>query len=171
MNKIKKNEKGFTLVELLVVMAILGVLVALVAGNFRTAQIRGRDAKRKADLKQIANSLELFYADYGRYPAEASGSISACPYDPALSTGTTCGWGTDSMTDGKTVYFKTIPEDPTSSGSYLYRIVPSSSNRKFQLFARVENEQDPQIVTTPYTCGTAGLCNISITSSNTDETE
>lgn len=166
-----KKIKGFTLVELLVVMAILGILVALVAGNFRTAQVRGRDARRKSDLKQLANSLELFYADYGRYPSESSGLISACPFDPVLSTGTTCSWGTDSFTDGKTIYFKIIPEDPITNGSYIYRIVPSSSNKKFQLFAKLENPKDSQIITTAYSCGTAGLCNMAVTSSNTSAAE
>jgi len=64
----KKINKGFTLVELLVVMAILGVLVTLIGTAFRTAQARGRDVQRKSDLKQIANALELFFNDYGFYP-------------------------------------------------------------------------------------------------------
>ena len=69
------KNKEFTLVELLVVMAILGVLVTLVAGGFRTAQVRGRDSKRKSDLKEIANSLEVFYSDHNRYPEENNGII------------------------------------------------------------------------------------------------
>lgn len=166
---------AFTLVELLVVMAILGVLVALVAGNFRNAQIRGRDAQRKSDLKQLAHSLELFYADYGKYPSEASGSISACPYNPALSTGTSCTWGDDQFTDGKTTYFKNVPNDPSSSGSYRYREVVGSSSQKFQLFAYLENSQDPVIdplvTALGYSCGGGNICNMAITSSNTDATE
>lgn len=164
-------KKGFTLVELLVVMAILGVLVSIVAGNFRSAQLRGRDTQRKSDLKQLSHSLELFYADYGKYPDEVSQAISACPYDPATGTGTACSWGGDEFTDGKTVYFKTMPSDPSSNGSYVYRIVPSSSNQKYQLFARLENAQDQDIITTAYTCGTAGLCNLAITSANTNASE
>lgn len=163
--------QGFTLVELLVVMAILGSLVALVAGNFRTSQMRGRDAQRKSDLKQLSNSLELFYADYGKYPDESIGSIAACPYDPALSTGTTCAWGSGEFTDGKTTYFKAVPIDPSRNYSYLYRIVAGSSNQKYQLFARLENSQDPEIIVTAYSCGTAGLCNMAITSSNTNASE
>jgi len=168
MTKNKNRFKGFTLVELLVVMAILGILVSLVAGNFRSAQVRGRDVTRKSDLKQIAHSLELFYADYGKYPLDSSGLISACPYNPLLSTGVACSWGEDSFTDGKTVYFKVVPSDPSSDYSYFYRIVPGSSNQKFQLFAYLENSKDPEIITTSHLCGGGKNCNFAITSTNTD---
>lgn len=164
--KMKRINKAFTLVELLVVMGIIGVLVALAAGSFRSAQIRGRDAQRKSDLKQIANSLELFYADYGKYPDASGGRIAACSYNPATSTGTSCSWGTGSMTDGKTTYFKTLPADPSTNYNYVYRLVSSSSNQKYQLFARLENTHDPDLVTTTQSCGSGTTCNFGITSSN-----
>lgn len=170
--------KAFTLVELLVVMAILGVLVTLVAGGFRTAQMRGRDAQRKSDLKEIANALELFYSDYGQYPPESSGSIAACPYTPSTGTGSTCSWGSGEMTDSKTVYFKVLPEDPGSSNTYVYRLVSGSNNQKFQLFARLENPRDQDCLNddcnnpgVTVTCGGADLCNFAITSANTTPTE
>ncbi len=164
-------KKAFTLIELLVVMAIIGVLASIAVGSFRTAQMRGRDAQRKADLKQVSNALELFYADYGRYPSSSSGNtISACPY-PAE---TSCPWGSGTFTDSKTVYFKTLPVDPSSDRSYSYRIVPSSSNQKFQLFASLENSQDQDLLPAPgvsYSCGTGKTCNFAVTSANTNATE
>jgi general secretion pathway protein G len=173
----RNNKSGFTLVELLVVMSILGVLVTLVAGGFRTAQLRGRDAQRKADLKEIANSLELFYSDYGKYPDASGTQIAACPYDPVGETGTACTWGDDEFTDSKTVYFKELPGDPESSYNYVYRLVPSSNNQKYQLFARLENPRDPNCLggdcsTSPVSisCGGA-VCNFAITSANTTPTE
>lgn len=156
-------KKGFTLVELLVVMAIMGILVILVAGGFRTSQMRGRDAQRKSDLKQIATALEAFINDYGVYPAASSGRILACPY----STGV-CAWGTGEFTDGKTVYFREIPADPSSKQYYRYRLVPASSSQKFQLFAKLENTQDKDIISTTYNCGTGpNSCDYAVTSSNT----
>lgn len=168
---------GFTLVELLVVMAILGILVTLVAGGFRSAQLRGRDAQRKSDLKQISHSLELFYSDYGKYPSDSTGAILACPYDPVAGSGTACNWGTSEFTDGKTTYFKALPKDPNSSQRYFYRIVPGSANKKFQIFARLENTQDPACLggncaspPVTYSCGSA-TCNFAVTSANTIPTE
>lgn len=167
----KHLRKGFTLVELLVVMAILGVLVAIVAGNFRSAQLRGRDAQRKSDLKQLSEALELFYADYGRYPSDSSGRMSACSYNPATQTGSVCDWGQDEMTDGRTVYFKTMPVDPSTDAFYRYRVVAGSNNQKFQLFAHLENTLDQDITTTSYNCGTVGNCNFALTSPNTNASE
>ena len=151
---VNNMKKGFTLVELLVVMAIIGVLVALGAGNFRTAQMRGRDVQRKSDLKNVSSALELYYSDYKRYPE--STSIS---------------WGAE-FTDSKTTYFKTLPTDPSSNFNYVYRIVDSPTNQKYQLFAHIENTEDQDLITgITQTCGGATFCNFAITSANTNPTE
>ncbi len=158
---------GFTLVELLVVMSIIGVLAALAVGSFRTAQMRGRDTTRKSDLKQISHSLELFYADYGRYPDATGGRISACDYNPSLGTGSACVWGEGEFSDGKTVYFKLLPRDPVDSQSYTYQIVAGSSNQKYKLFANLENSEDKDCL--DENC--AQSPNFAVTSANTSATE
>lgn len=170
-------KKGFTLVELLVVIAILGILVTITLAAFRSSQARGRDAERKSDLKQIASSLELYYSDYGKYPSSTGNVINGCPYNPSNGTATACTWGSSEFTDGKTTYFKVLPKDPLSSQLYYYRIVDSGTNQKFQLFAHLENTQDPECLggncstpTVSYSCGTS-TCNFSITSANTRPTE
>lgn len=156
-------------------MSIMGILVTLIAGGFRTAQLRGRDAQRKADLKEIANSLELLYSDYGLYPTDSGGRMLGCPYDPILGTGTVCVFGSSEFTDSKTTYFKTLPADPGSL-DYLYRL-PGSNNQKFQLFARLENPKDKDCLggdcnNPPVThiCGSK-VCNFAVTSSNASPLE
>lgn len=150
-------EKGFTLVELLVVISIISILVTIGIGGFRSSQTRSRDVQRKSDLKQISNSLELYYSDYGKYPDSVP-------------------WGAE-FTDGKTVYFKVIPTDPTSAQSYFYRVPDAPANQMYQLFAHLENTEDPDCLggncSTPpvvYSCGNKS-CNFAITSPNTTPTE
>ncbi len=181
MNYMETKYSGFTLVELLVVMAIISVLATLIVGGFRSSQIRGKDAQRKSDLKQIANAVELFYQDYGRYPAASGTQISACPYNSSTGGGTACGWGTGEIKDidgavTKTIYMKIIPKDPVSNQSYIYQV--SSAGNQFRLYAHLENTQDknciagdcasPGIVTT---CGGSLVCNFAVTSTNITATE
>lgn len=172
-------QKAFTLVELLIVMTIISVLVGLVGSGFRSSQIRGRDAQRKSDLRQIAAALELLYADYTVYPEDdGNGWLKACPYDPQGVTSTICTWGESQLNDGKTSYLRLMPSDPGTGLRYYYRTVASSDNQKFQLFAHLENTKDQDCIEGScenppppnYNCGTK-VCNFAITSSNTDYSE
>jgi len=152
---------GFTLIELLIVMAIIGVLATLFIGGYTGTQRKARDANRKSDLKQIANSLEIYFNDHNRYPAESSGTIAGCP----STTSTSCAWGSGEFTDTLTVYYKTVPADPlvASGGIYVYHT--DANGTFYRLFARLENLQDSDIITTLESCGTGG-CNFAITSGN-----
>lgn len=183
---LKSNLRGFTLVELLVTMSILGILLTLAGVSFRSSQIRGRDAKRKSDLAQIAKSLELFYTDYKQYPVSSSGLIQACAYNVATpgSSGN-CAWGVGVMRDidssgtTNTTYFNLLPGDTTTGYSYYYRTV-GTTRQKFQLYARLENSQDKDCLagncvapTVPsgVTCGAGISCNYAVTSANASPTE
>lgn len=68
-----KNKAGFTLIELLVVIAIIGLLASVVLLALNSARQKSRDAKRLADVRQIASALELYYNDMNGYP---TGSVS-----------------------------------------------------------------------------------------------
>src|SRR3990167_1827290 len=59
---------GFTLVELLVVITILSIVSSIGYVNFNIAQDKGRDAKRKQDLKAVRTALVSYYQDKGEYP-------------------------------------------------------------------------------------------------------
>ncbi len=59
---------AFTLIELLIVVAMIGILAAIAVPNFIQAQIRSKVARAKADLKSISTALESYYLDQKAYP-------------------------------------------------------------------------------------------------------
>lgn len=73
----KHNKKGFTLVELLVVISIIGLLSTLAVVSLSAARNRARDAKRLADMSSIRSALELVASNnaMGYYPEAATATL------------------------------------------------------------------------------------------------
>jgi prepilin-type N-terminal cleavage/methylation domain-containing protein len=71
----KKERGGFTLIEMLVVIGIIGILASLILVGLGGARRAGADAKKIANLNQIRNSLELYYLKSGSYPADPAGNL------------------------------------------------------------------------------------------------
>ena len=130
-DKVIKSIKGFTLVELLIVIAIIGVLSALLMANFIGVRQRARDAQRKSDLRQIQSALELYRSDLGLYPTTQNGP--AC--DTAFSSGTT-------------IYMAKVPCDPTNSSFYNSNYYYYSDGSVYYVVACLENSSDSQAKTT-----------------------
>lgn len=68
----KSSQKGFTIVELLIVIVVIGILAALVLNTFSGVQKRARDTQRQTDVNAIATQLEVYYNDNGTYPSAAN---------------------------------------------------------------------------------------------------
>jgi len=69
MNSLSKRfQKGFTIVELLIVIVVIGILAALVITTYSGIQEKGRNTERTTDLKAIQGQLEAYYASNGVYP-------------------------------------------------------------------------------------------------------
>ncbi len=70
---LRNKNKGFTLIELLVVIAIIGLLASVVLLALNSARAKSRDAKRLADVRQLASALELYFNDNNTYPTGTAG--------------------------------------------------------------------------------------------------
>lgn len=68
MVSLKNKQSGFTIVELLIVIVIIGILATLVIVTFSGVQQKARDSERKTDINAIAGQLEAGYANKGYYP-------------------------------------------------------------------------------------------------------
>lgn len=132
---------GFTLIELIVVMAIIAVLAAAIGGNFFSSLNKGRDSRRKQDLLSIAKALELYYNDHNAYPT---------PPLPA--------WGESFVNeqDNSVVYMSKFPTDP-GSPTFNYCYESDAAGSYYRLFASIENANDPQVLTSSRVCQTDGV--------------
>jgi len=64
----KNNQKGFTLVELMIVVAIIGILAAIAIPQFAAYRQKAFNSSAQSDLKNGKTALEAYYADYQHYP-------------------------------------------------------------------------------------------------------
>lgn len=150
------GRQGFTLIEILVVVALLAVLSTLGLSSFRGAQMRGRDARRKEEARQLAGALRLYYSIYNRYPADAAAvpygivngcgatGTSACPCAASaqFATGAAC----------DTLYMKRLPGDMGTRVFYYQQ----SSGDSFQIKVSLEYTRDAEKTNSQLRCPGAG---------------
>lgn len=68
MISLKKTNRGFTIVELLIVIVVIGILAALVVVTYNGIQQKARDTERKTDINAIHGQVEAYSAQNGKYP-------------------------------------------------------------------------------------------------------
>jgi prepilin-type N-terminal cleavage/methylation domain-containing protein len=128
-NTLKKS-KGFTLVELLVAIAIMAILTAIVTANFSLAKARSRDAKRISDIAQLQLALELFFDKCDRYPNPDGGQM------PSTSDQCSYSGSNVKLTD----FIQQLPTDPLSSFQYYYYINTNNVATDYILKAVLETD-------------------------------
>lgn len=112
---LRTDSKGFTLIEMVIVIAVIGILMGIAFGGVRNVQGSARDTKRQSDLKTVQTYLELYYNKFGHYPGDKAG---------ATGNEVNVAWG-DFRTIMETSGIvqngaKDIPNDPLTVNTYYY---------------------------------------------------
>ena len=119
-----KKQGGFTLLELLIVIVIIGILALLIIPNITSAPKKARDTKRKTDVTTVRKGLEEYFVNNNVYPATLN-----------------------DLTVGSAPIIATLPTDPKngSPAQYVYTYAPAPSGgpyTSYTLDACLENDQD-----------------------------
>ena len=117
-----RQEEGFTLVELMVVIVILGLLATIVAVNVLPAIGRGNDVKAKADIASIEQALEMYRLDNLTYPSSTEGLQALVAPPPGMAQPARYRQGG---------YIKRLPDDPWGNP---YRYVAPGQHGPFDVF-------------------------------------
>lgn len=126
--EVRSFSSGFTLVELLLVIAIIGILISFLSISFFSVRQRTTDAQRKTDIQELRSALEQFRSDndlymtFGEYAAVNCGS----PFKTATSN----------------TYIQKTPCDPKTTGQkYFY--FPYNAGFSYVLVSCLGNSEDP----------------------------
>jgi prepilin-type N-terminal cleavage/methylation domain-containing protein len=154
------SKQGFTLVELLVVISIIGLLSSFAVVSLNTARAKARDALRKGDMAQIRTALNLYYDDNEGYPVATANADCdnwpppvpppAPPYgaefdqDAADCFSAAANSLSTALTGGARPYLGTMPKDPRNPtnvlalNEFVYRYVSDGVN--YAIAYRLEDE-------------------------------
>jgi type II secretion system protein G len=122
-----KSRDGFTIVELLIVIVVIGILAAITIVAYNGVQTRARDATRKSDLAVIAKAIQLYYADNGVYPPGSTGWCTELSNPVYPQT-----------TNALKTYISQVPQDPkyaNTANDYFY----ANNGTGFSLYAQMES--------------------------------
>lgn len=130
--KMRVSSKGFTLVELLIVVIVIGILAAITVVAYQGMQIRARNAQRVQDVKVIAKAIELYYIDNGTFPNSICNLGAGCRINGSWNSTSDASW---SNLESQLVptYMSKLPQDPLAStannagifGGYNYDYIRS----------------------------------------------
>lgn len=145
----RHSMKGFTLIEILIVVAIIAILASVVLVGLGPTQQSGRDARRLSDLHQIANALALYFNKCGGYPGAGDAACGinlpgTASYPASAGTSRYGGVASALVTS---LGISNLPQDPTTGHTYYYS-VPSASalNTTYVVSGKLENSNNAAFV-------------------------
>jgi general secretion pathway protein G len=160
----KKTSSGFTIVELLIVIVVIGILAAITIVAYNGVQNRARDAQRLQDMKTITKALELYKIQTGSYPV-AVGSTGQGGWEISVPTASNTDFLAILRTSG---VISKVPTDPANTGDMnttgsklyaYYRYAAGlygcdASRGPFYILLARTGESSSSSGQTPFTCGT-----------------
>jgi general secretion pathway protein G len=152
-NDPRHGERGFTLIELMIVVAIIAILAGILIPNFVNARSQAQTAACESNLRAIATSLELYYADNQVYPTASGAAVQ-----PSL------------LTANGVAYLNNTPKDPaaqTSTATYsLTTTQAASGNAATYTITCPGGHVGSTLAKIPLTGGTSGsVCGTNCTAS------
>jgi len=118
------KQKGFTLIEMVVVIAVMGILMGMAFQGFTTIQANARDTSRVSDLRTVQTQLELYFARCGHYP-----TTSVCGALTQPAAGSSLPWitlvGNPTSNLGLVTQPGEVPSDPIAVQFYQYAFGPN----------------------------------------------
>jgi general secretion pathway protein G len=119
----KSSQKGFTLLEMLITVSIIGILAAITSANLGGARTRARDTERVTEVSQIALAVEHYYNACRQYPAmlALTANNGTCPVGVTLDS-----------------FITSIPTDPLNNGTFVYVYAVNGTFDDFVIKATLE---------------------------------
>lgn len=172
--KIRPVMRGFTLIEILVVLAIISILSAVLYANFGEARLSSKNQAMRSELKEVQLALELYKAQYGRYPDAQDITVSGCKDNAGnidTSSSIDCNIAVNPYIIGLTPDFIADLPSHAESGNpaceILYRVDDSNADRYKLIAANCYAgatspangiQQDDELARCPSVCPTSGSC-------------
>lgn len=135
-----KGTRGFTFVEIIVVVAVLGIIASIVLANLSFAARKSRDGDRQGDLKTLQSAIELYKQKNGRYPAGCRG---ASVWSGQTGTSYACASGNQYIMGLAPEFIPTLPTDKRLNGvnsGYVYTTNAAGTVYKLMAKRTVESQ-------------------------------
>lgn len=134
------TKRGFTITELLVSIAIIGILTAIVYVSLNGARQKARDAQRVAEVTAIANALDYYYAQHRQYPETGTyNSTSASNWEASALS--------DSLTPTFLAGLPTPPLNGTSDGaieSDQFQVIIPANRQSYKVGSYLSDSNHPR---------------------------